>query len=215
MNVYPNVIHIEGMDLAGKSTVTRGLARRHPGCVVRHNALTDGNEVFELAYRLRRARTCDSETLGLLYAAAAREDLRHTKAPVGVAVQDSTIVLRSLAFYTARGMPKIRALFEELLPLHPRFGASIVLTASIEARKLRLAKRMAEEPDQVADDDLMVLRAPERFLAMEQALIEVAVSHFRATVIDTSDLGVSGVLAAVDAALTRQGFLAGEVRDVH
>lgn len=215
MNVYPNVIHIEGMDLAGKSTVTRGLAWRHPGCAVRHNALTDGNEVFELADRMRRARTSDPETLGLLFAAAAREDLRHTKAPVGVAVQDSTIVLRSVAFYTARGMPKIRALFEELLPLHPRFGASIVLTASIEARKLRLAKRMAEEPDQVADDDLMVLRAPERFLAMEQALIEVAVNYFDASVIDTSDLGVSGVLAAVDAALTRQGFVAGEVRDVH
>lgn len=44
-----HVVHIEGLDLAGKSTATQALLDRHPGSELRRNALTEGNRPFLLA----------------------------------------------------------------------------------------------------------------------------------------------------------------------
>lgn len=63
-------------------------------------------------------------------------------------------------------MEKLAAGFEVYLAdeRHPVFDRAVVLTAGIEVRRQRLEQRKREEPTEVADDDLMVVKAPETFL---------------------------------------------------
>jgi thymidylate kinase len=195
----PSVFHIEGMDLAGKSTATAALQRLNPGCEVRHNSLTIDNPIFSIADGLRRSAACSSEVLGHLYVAAALQDIAAYVQPTRITVQDSTVLLRSLAFYTVMGNESIVERLTELLPLHPRFDCSIVLTASVEARLNRLEQRFRDAPDDVAPDDLAIRTNPKRFLDMEEALVNLAVTEFRAHVIDTSDMTRETVIGAVTA----------------
>ena len=67
-------------------------------------------------------------------------DLRQYRPPSRTTLQESTIGLRSLAHYRARGDVPLAWAFARLLdsPEHPRFDGAIVLTASIEARRRRL-----------------------------------------------------------------------------
>jgi thymidylate kinase len=197
------VIHIEGMDLAGKSTATRGLLSQRPRAVLRRNALTVNNSIYDLADELRRKDRATSEALGHLYIAALMHDLDHLVIDGEPTVQDSTILLRSLAFNTQIGAKQVVDALLDLVAAHPRFGATVVLTASLEARYERLAKRQRELPDEVAPDDLMIHDAPEMFLAMEQSLIAYARELFDATIVDTSRLEPDAVLAAVETAVVR------------
>ena len=90
------VIHLEGMDLAGKSTAAVALAKR-VGAQVRHNALLVDNPAYRAADELRRHEKADPTTLGHLYLDALVQDLRGVRSSNGLLVQDSTILLRSAA----------------------------------------------------------------------------------------------------------------------
>jgi hypothetical protein len=105
-------------------------------------------------------------------------------------VQDSTVLLRSLSYHSACENHKIVELLESLLPDHPRFTKSLVLTANIEARTDRLNSRYRENPEEVAPDDLLILTEPEKFFKMESYLVYYAVRFFNAEVLDTSELNL-------------------------
>jgi thymidylate kinase len=191
------VIHVEGMDLAGKSTATAAVERLHPGCVVRHNALTANNPIFELADELRRSAKVSAAVLGPMYVAATLLDIATYEDPDTVTIQDSTVALRSIAFNTALGNDTVATQLLELLEQHPRFGCSIVLTATLEARMRRLEQRYRDAPHEVAPDDLAIKTNPSRFLEMERLLVDLAVTEFDAHVIDTSDLAPHEVMNVV------------------
>ena len=199
-------IHVEGLDLAGKTTACRGLAAAlGPGWTVRRNRLAADNPVYELADHLRTTGAAGAGTLGHLYVAALSADLDAHTPPDRRVIQDSTVLLRSLAFHAVAGTPCVVPALEALLPRHPRFEASVVLTASLDARRQRLEWRRRNQPHEVADDDLLVVRDPARFLAMEQVLIALAREHFAARVIDTSGMSESAVVGAVLAAVSNTG----------
>jgi len=191
------IIHIEGMDLAGKTTARNRLARCLGGWAVRSNRLCEHNEVFDLADRLRREDALDADSLGHLFVAALAADLRWYETSENPLIQDSTILLRSLAYHRVNQTPGIVEALERMLPWHPRFTSSFVLTASIDVRRERLALRRAREADQVAPDDLLVESDPAMFLAMERELIDIATMHFDAKVIDTSELDEAAVTAQI------------------
>jgi thymidylate kinase len=194
----PRTIHLEGMDLAGKSTACRGLqAVLGGGWRVRRNALCDDNPVYALADRLRREDALPAGALGHLYVAAVEADLARYRAPGPPTVQDSTILLRSLAYHSVRRTPLVPEALAAALPRHPRFDVSVVLTASLEVRLARLDERSRLRLDEVAPDDLLVRRDPARFLAMEQVLVDLACVHFGARVIDTSYLTEGEVVGAI------------------
>lgn len=176
-------VHFEGLDLAGKSTVCR-LFREHARgeWQVRHNALVPDNPIYHLADRLRK-EAAGEETVGWLYHAALLLDLEQYEPPEGDVIQDSTILLRSLAFHRVRGTPGLVDRFETLLDRHPRFDQSFVLVADHHTRLERLAKR---RPQNVGPEDFLVRDAPERFYAMERCLVDYATRHFGAVVLDTS-----------------------------
>jgi len=182
------VIHIEGMDLAGKTTARNRLAKQLGGWKVRSNKLCDDNPVFDLADKIRRCDGLDGTSLGHLFVAAIGMDLRSYIRDNQPLIQDSTILLRSLAYHRVNKTPGVVEALERMLPIHPRFTVSVVLTASLEARRQRLQMRRSRSPDEVAPDDLLVEREPAKFIAMERELIGLATEYFAATVIDTSNM---------------------------
>jgi hypothetical protein len=115
-------------------------------------------------------------------------DIRSFKYPDKNTIQDSTIILRSLAYHTVRGTPRIREVLLDLAPQHPNFDASFLFTASLEKRLQRLQSRINNEPDQVSPEDLMVINNPDKFLAMEAALIDLSRDSFHSVIIDTTTL---------------------------
>jgi hypothetical protein len=140
----------------------------------RRNAMTSDNVVFEIADQLRRERGLSGVYLGHLYLAATAMDLRRYVPPKRLTIQESTIALRSLAHYRARGEYDLARGFAALLDhdAHPVFACSILLTASIAARRDRLEIRRREAPEEIADDDLAVLTSPDLFRRMDDILID-------------------------------------------
>jgi thymidylate kinase len=177
-------IHFEGLDLAGKSTVCQLICQHTQGnWQVRRNALTMNNSIYELADRMRREKAGNEETIGWLYYAALLFDLEQFEQPVGNIIQDSTILLRSLAFHKVRGTPVLVERLEVLLDQHPRFDRSFVLVADHQTRIERLAKKRACE---LGPEDFLVRDDPKRFYTMEHQLVDYATRHFDAIVLDTS-----------------------------
>jgi thymidylate kinase len=178
-------LHFEGLDLAGKSTLCRRLARQARGTwAIRHNALTVDNPVYDLADRLRKAGL-PAETVGWLYHAALLLDLDRYQKSSTPTIQDSTILLRSLAFHRVQGNRALVDRLEELFDRHPRFDRSFVCVASHEVRLRRLAIRRKEN---LGPEDLLVRDEPARFFAMERVLVDYAERKWGATVLDTSRL---------------------------
>lgn len=191
-------LHIDGMDLAGKTTTARRIIIKVGGeWNVRTNSLSDNNPIYLLADSLRKEDTYAPEILGHLYTVAMMADVAIFQWPTTNTIQDSTIILRSLAYHTISGNINISAVLDDILPKHPDFDASFVLTASLEARLKRLDSRRTEHPENVASDDLMIVRKPEKFLAMEACLTDIASKRFRAQVIDTTNMTPDMVVSQV------------------
>lgn len=191
-------LHIDGMDLAGKTTTARHTIIKVGGeWIIRTNSLSDNNPIYLLADSLRKEDTYAPEILGHLYTVAMMADIAAFQWPATNTIQDSTIILRSLAYHTISGNINISAVLDDILPKHPDFDASFVLTASLEARLKRLDSRRLEYPEEVASDDLMIVRKPEKFLAMEACLSDIASKRFLARVIDTTSLTPDMVVSQI------------------
>ena len=113
-------------------------------------------------------------------------------------IQDSTIILRSIAFHTVRGTPRIREVLLDLLPEHPKFDVSFVFTASIEERVKRLQQRIAIAPNEVLAEEMMVINKPEKFMAMEAVLIDISRMAFHSVIVDTSNLTPDMVVGVIN-----------------
>lgn len=195
----PMHLHFDGMDLAGKTTASNNTVARLGGnWEIRRNALTSENPIYLLADSLRRQDAYDAEILGHLYTVAMRADIFSFKFPEGCnTIQDSTIILRSLAYHTVKGNINVTAVLEDILPKHPKFDLSVVLTADIESRLRRLQSRINNQPDEVSSEDYMVVNNPHKFLAMEACLIDLATRHFHSIIIDTTTLTPDAVVGRI------------------
>lgn len=107
-------IHIEGLDLSGKTSVTNEIVnmRLDEGeeWVVRHRTLSDErNELQYIADKMCGQRKHSELEVGLTYVAALRFDLDNFKYPEVNTIQESTVLLRSLAYHAIRGNSKVVA----------------------------------------------------------------------------------------------------------
>lgn len=193
-------ILIEGLDLAGKSTACAGLLGETPERFnFRRNSLSDCNPVYDFADTLRRQGSYDGDVLGPIYLSAVELDLQRPADDRPDLLQDSLVTLRSYAHYRARGHRELAKSFRALLSdsRHPTYDAAIVLTADICARRDRLTMRQRKNPEEVANDDLLVLHDPELFLSMERHLVAEARCRFGADVIDTTHMTPDEVVFSV------------------
>ncbi len=185
---------IEGIDLSGKSSVIRKLHHLNPSYTVRHSSLLGSNHILQVAKKIEKD---GSEWIGHLYTKALEYDLGRFSWPTSATIQDSTILLRSLAYHAAAHFSTILARLETLALLHPKFTNVYILTASLEERRMRLRKRMKESPEKVTVNDLKVIRDPDFFLRMEEAMVNYASTLFDPIVIDTTNLTFDEVVKKI------------------
>jgi hypothetical protein len=195
-----NYFHIEGMDLAGKSSATSGFIKSaNSGYQTRRNTLQTKSKFHKIVDSLRIGGLLNEEDLGELYFQVLCDDIRNYVTPSQNTIQDSTVILRSIAFYLSINNTDMATKFVNLLEIHPKFTKSVVLTADLDSRLKRLEMRKAINPEEVAADDLMIITDPNRFFLMEKYLIEYSQAYFNAVVVDTSDLDKEEVLDNIKA----------------
>ncbi len=185
----PKTIYIEGLELAGKSTACRKL-RDYLKAEYRHCALLPGNPIYDCGSSLHVGGKVRNDTLGGIFLGSVMRDLERYTPPDHLVVQDSTSVLRSIAYHSVIGDPGLADAFRELLPRCPRFGASFVLWSSIEVRLKRLEGRISRDHD--LPKDMLVRDSPDKFNRMQDIMIETAKEWFGAEVVDTSDMEREG-----------------------
>lgn len=182
-------ILFEGLDLAGKSTVCRRFLQQAAGdWTIRRNALAIDNRVHALADELRKADALEDEALGWLYLAALRADialLATEGTPPGNILQDSTILVRSLAHHITRGRMKLVEQFCSLADSLPRFDRVFLCVADRDTRLKRLAKRRKTE---LSPEDFLVRDDYDRFQRMEEVVTDFVTTQLGGIVIDTSGL---------------------------
>ena len=184
-----SMILIEGLDLAGKSTLVKGLTALLGEMKIpfrtSHNSLCPENPVARFADWMRRDEGRGSLEGSCLFLAAHLWDVRNFQAPRDLHVQDSCW-LRAHAYDLENhslwaNAPRVR------------FDKALFLRASLGVRQARLHQRKLEGG--VADaQDHWVHSNPGRFCAMESRLLNVVSQHVSTQVLDTTELSPREVL---------------------
>jgi hypothetical protein len=184
------MILVEGMDLAGKSTVVTGLRQEleRSGAVrLCRNALCPDNPLA-LAAELG----CDEDHSPLegacAFIAAHLWDARHFVPFEGVHLQDSCW-LRTLAWEETEGSPELARLLRSAVASFPAFDLAVFLTADLSTRRRRHATRAHNN-----QQDAFSFSQPERFLRLERRLREVTRELVPTVEVDTSDMTPAEVL---------------------
>lgn len=193
-------IHLEGTDCSGKSSI----AKLFPGYtgmqweVRRGSILASGeNATLIIAKSLAENKAIPAEIIGDLFVAAVQEDIARYTSPVNNVLQDSLTILRSAAFHSVSGVPRIGELMIDLLPSFPRFTNSFYLTVDLESRRSRLDKRLSTGSQAMTTTDNLMVSDPERFQNIDRKLQDLAVVHFKADIIDTSHMMPNEIAADI------------------
>jgi thymidylate kinase len=196
-------VHIEGMDLAGKSSTTElFVANRAEPWEVKRNSLSEENPARDLADQMLDSGDYSVETVGTMYAAALMADFDMFNRSEYPTVQESTIILRSIAYQAINGSPRMTELFKDMMPRHPKFDASFMLTANFEERK----RRIEQQGRDFSNNDLLILRDPEKFFAMESIVKSLSEEHFGSQIIDTSGLSTEQVVEIIEQTAIANGL---------
>ena len=193
-----SMILVEGLDLAGKSTLVRelGALLQEMGVPHRvgHNSLCPDNPVAQFADWMRQDERRSSLEGSCLFVASHLWDMRNFRAPVQTVHLQDSCWLRSVAYdleSEARSSPRAGQLWESCPTV--QFDRALFLTASLPVRRLRLQKRKREGGAADAQDH-WVETNPERFSALESRLLQVVSSHARTEILDSSELSPREVL---------------------
>lgn len=183
------LLHIEGMDLSGKSTTAKNFAKTSKmHWRINDKRLSENNPIYDFAWNLSKKGSHSSNVLGQLYLISLMEDIKNFQLTTCV-IQDSTLLLRSLNYYkTVKINDELAGAFTKLIPEHPVPDKSFYLTANIETRRQRLEQRIKQEPNKLTSMDMLIINDPNRFMQMDESLKELSVGVFNSQIIDTSDM---------------------------
>ena len=188
-------VHIEGMDLSGKSTLVKNfVADSKQKWCIRNKILTDNNPIWNFANDLRKKGIYDEEVFNNLYFAAALADVSSYERKDENVIQDSIIALRSLSYAKYLNNHRTADAFLELLKKHPKPTHSIYLYADIPTRNERLKKRISERPNEVTAGDRTITSNIQKFEEIEKLLRKFSIENFTSHVINTSKLSEYEVL---------------------
>lgn len=207
------VVLVEGLDLAGKSTLAsflkKRLAEHYPVVRYSRNAMTDGNDFAAFADKQRKNPDVPlSETCPLFMAAHLYDALQFkSPEPNAVHLQDSSW-LRTLAFNRVRDNQTFLPLLERIARVQPKFDLSLYLTASIAVRQKRVVQREGEEASENDHSDYLVYSDPDLFRRNDEMLLLTTQSYCDCVeVIDTSELSQEDVQKAAMSALRKYGIV--------
>ena len=182
-------LHIEGMDLAGKSTVAKCFASTSQiNWVIQDKRLSKNNPVYDFAWNFGKKAAYDKDVLGFLYLAALLQDIKSFKHGHHI-IQDSTLLLRSLNYYMmVKKNDYLVESFKRCIPNHPRPDVSFYLTADIETRRKRLKERINSNPEKLTSMDLLIQNDPKKFIQIDESLQALSIDTFNSKVINTSKM---------------------------
>ncbi|MFA5508724.1 MAG: hypothetical protein WC314_17225 [Vulcanimicrobiota bacterium] len=200
------MILVEGLDLAGKSTLIQGLEKRltERGWLVevRHGDLCEQNPVAGVTRQMMRWDPGFKPDEGApLFLASHLWDLRNFQPPIRpnhLHLQDSC-ALRSLAFERILGRRFYARQLESVVDRLPGFDAAYVLTASLKNRRERFLKRAQNDLH-----DSFMLSDPVRFTLVDSELMHLCVEKCEAKLISTDDYTVENLLEYVWQDLARK-----------
>lgn len=196
------MILIEGLDLAGKSTLCEGLAVRFKEhglqVVLAKNNLLGENVVGKRAKRYAvGAHTTTLETGALFLASHLYDTTMFTPPEEGVVHLQDSCWLRTISYNLMRETPIIPELADALFDAHPRFGTVIYLTANIEVRKRRVQERESKHPGTNTPGDFMSYTDPEFVMRHDRKLLETVRRFYPGVdVIDTSAMEAEETIEA-------------------
>lgn len=177
---------VEGLDLSGKSTAARNFGKQN-GFKYQHGLLSGPNKYKEEITRMRAEGPVDNSTTADWYIKALEDDVKRFKWPKRDTVQDSTTILRSIAYHGVTGTPGAIDRLLEIGKVHPVFDNATVLTVGRDERLRRLAER-AGNGEEVTEMDSLIVRDPEKFYNMERLIVDAGKKLFGAKVLDTTNL---------------------------
>lgn len=190
------LILVEGLDLAGKSTLIQGLRHRFTDLGykvdVRHGDLCSNNPVAKVTRKMMRWDPGFDKSEGApLFLASHLWDQRNYHKPTQakrLQLQDSC-ALRSLAFERVLGEQFYARRLEEVVNQLPSFDAAYVLTASLKNRLARFAQRRKNDLH-----DSFMLSDPVRFARVDSELLRLSVEKLRAKMICTDEMTAEELL---------------------
>lgn len=182
-------LHIEGMDLSGKSTAAKNFANTSEMYwTINDKRLTESNPIYDFAWDLGRKGSHSSVILGHLYLISLMEDIKNFRLKTSV-IQDSTLLLRSLNYYkSVKINDELAQAFAKFIPGHPVPNKSFYLTANIDSRRQRLERRIKQMPEKLTSMDMLIINDPCRFMQIDESLKELSVKIFNSQIIDTSEM---------------------------
>ena len=156
-------LHIEGMDLAGKSTIANIITRQSGvDWKIYNNCLSQNNPIQQFEKQMRNQKIYDDEIYGYLHYVTLLADIKYFDLKENI-IQDSMLLLRSINYHKEKNNNDLVQLFEELVPKHPIPNTSVYLTANIDSRKKRLLKRIESNSKQLTKNDILILNDSEKF----------------------------------------------------
>lgn len=193
------VVLVEGLDLAGKSTLVgflkNELRKYYEYVHYSKNSLVRENSIARFADAERKKPEVPLSETCPLFIAAHLYDAHLFTAPAvrEVHLQDSSW-MRTLAFNSVRENNVYLPLLIDTAATQPVFDLVIYLTASIKVRQQRIKHRESAQRGENDHSDYLVYTNPELFKRNDEALYDVAVKYCAAVeTIDTSDLSTPEV----------------------
>ncbi len=200
--------YIEGVDCSGKTIIGKAVAQKA--------GVDNVGELFMCkdnpwnAESTGEVPTNHPLFIAFLYKAAIWDILHHD--PTKQLMQISFVAYRSTAYQTALKI-KDAPLFENLLEYIPKFGTTIILDASIEARQERLKQRGQEQGvREVSKNDALIFKKPELVMEMADIIKDRACRYLDAIVVDTTGNTVEESILQVYELSTKNGVDCAESR---
>ena len=135
-------ILIEGMDLSGKTTITKYLSEILEINKIQERTLSDECAIYDFTVAQSKRGKLHIEVINKLYTLAISEDLYNYKPNGnGIILQDSYFALRSYALMKQKYPDTLAKEVYKLLRLFPKPELTFYLTASTEERLKRNEKR--------------------------------------------------------------------------
>ena len=173
---------IEGMDLSGKTTITKYLSEILSVDKIQKRTLSDECSIFDFTVVQSKKGKLHTELINKLYTLAITEDLYNYKPrDNGIILQDSYFALKSYALMKQKYPNTLAKEVYKLLQLFPKPELAFFLTASTEERLRRNEKR--DKP--MAYMEKLLVSNPREFETIEKNLRDITTSLFDAEVINT------------------------------
>ena len=177
-------ILIEGMDLSGKTTITKYLSEILDIDKIQQRTLSDSSAIYDFTVAQSKKGQLHTDLINKLYTLAISEDLYNYKPKEdSIILQDSYFALRSYALMRQKYPDTLANDVYKLLQLFPKPELAFYLTASTEERIRRNEKR--DKP--MAYMEKLLMSNPKEFEAIEKNLRDITTSLFDAEIINTQD----------------------------